>query len=676
MPRQITVKLELDIRSYIKSAAEAEAVTKGLDEQLHSLDDNSKTVGRDMQSTARETDKVTKSVDDFGAKTRRVVGDVQGLDNQIKAAKTSVGQLSVAFAQSGSDLDRKNLNDAKRVLSTLEKTRKDILAFAASDTSTRAAQLVAAGVTDAVTTSVKSGLQEGFSLASLSEVAIPALIGGVALLTPTIGALVSAAVVGTVGTGGLLGGIVSASKDPRVKSAFGSFLSGVETQFFSSGSAFVTPIEQSLQILSKDIGNLHLDEAFAKAAPFLTTLATGIGQFVTDLMPGFNKIMDQSGPFIEVFSNGLDETGQALNAFLEDVATSPGALEALSAGFDGVASSIRGIGGVLHYLTDLADDIEKTKGPNRVYEKRTDQILDNALGFFTKILPAIGSALAETAANIANPGLPVGASIIQNVWSPKVVASAAALAAASMDNAHAFVEAANKAYSYHRELEQLNQDMIDAIDNSLNLWRDTLNVKQAMADATDTIKKNGKQWDQNTQAARDNQSAIENALRAAKREYDDAIKAAGNNQQAIDAATRAYDAQVRKLEQLAKQAGATQKELAQIEGNYYINIITTSPTNATLSQIHAHHHAAGGFDAGDKPFVAGENGPELVFTGQPAYVLNHRQSMAWTGGPAASGDRTLTLIVKDTSGRTLRTELISEAYTRGVSSTTVNAAYP
>ena len=96
----------------------------------------------------------------------------------------------------------------------------------------------------------------------------------------------------------------------------------------------------------------------------------------------------------------------------------------------------------------------------------------------------------------------------------------------------------------------------------------------------------------------------------------------------------------------------------------------------SLSLAHQHTptkgHAAGGY-APPGWGIWGEQGPELVRTATATQTIPHAQSMAYLAG---GGNRTITVIVKDTSGRTLRQEAINDALGRGVSEATVRAAYP
>ena len=59
-----------------------------------------------------------------------------------------------------------------------------------------------------------------------------------------------------------------------------------------------------------------------------------------------------------------------------------------------------------------------------------------------------------------------------------------------------------------------------------------------------------------------------------------------------------------------------------------------------------------------------------------AILANVAQRFGMDGGGGGGGSRTITVIVKDTSGRVLRREMIDDALGRGVQQSTVSAAYP
>lgn len=666
MPRQISVHLDLDTRAYIKGAAEAEAVTRALDEQFHSLDHNSSMVTRDMSVTSSEMDKAKKQTVDFGDKVRALVGDVRGLDNQIKAAKVSVGQLSVQFAQSGSNVDRNNLNDAKRVLSTLEKARRDILAFASSDTAQRAAQLAAAGVTE----------QFANDTAKLLPLAMEhPLVAGIAALAPVVGPAISGLLAGAITGAGIAGGIASAAKDPRVQAAASGFMHDISAEFFGgpSSAAFVQPTINALHILETDFKSLDLGSAFARAAPAVTVLAEGIGDFAKNLMPGFNAVLDKSVPITASFARGLSNVGHSTSVFLEDIVKGPAAVEALGDGLTGLGKALEGVGGTLHVLGDVYDAVRKLG-------QGLDEVSGGSLLKFLGEWGSIGPILDKAANQYDN-------------FAAMIDPTQNAILIQSHKVTQSFQETAQATISYRTALQDLNQTMSDSIDESLALWADSNRVKQAIADATDQVAKNKGQWDQNTQAARNNQDTIERGLADAKRVYDEEIKAAGNNQRAIAAATREYDAQVRKLLDLAKQAGATQKELDQLAGTYYIKVVVSAPSKVVtaiyggdratdLAHQHTPGHAAGTpFAPPFQPYIAGENGPELISMPYASSVTSATQTRSWMGGGGGGGTVHHTLDIKltpldITAGRVIRNVLIADGTGRGVSGPTLQAAYP
>jgi hypothetical protein len=114
--------------------------------------------------------------------------------------------------------------------------------------------------------------------------------------------------------------------------------------------------------------------------------------------------------------------------------------------------------------------------------------------------------------------------------------------------------------------------------------------KQGLADLKSSIKANGHEWDINTQAGRNNMSQLYNSLDAAKNLYDQQVK----NDSATAANTAAYRKNVDQLLAVAKQAGASKKQIDALRKAYEdipatktltIKVKTTGNLNAlTMAQ--------------------------------------------------------------------------------------------
>lgn len=236
-----------------------------------------------------------------------------------------------------------------------------------------------------------------------------------------------------------------------------------------------------------------------------------------------------------------------------------------------------------------------------------------------------------------------------------------------------------------------------------------LAAKQAIDDVGDSFDKNGNKVKGNSEAALENRIALEKAAKAA----DEAAQAyLDNGGNAAGAAKIMHDFQV----SAEKATGATGKakdevhkladELFKVQPKTITVKVNLSVNRAQLNHIKAElqsgkYEAHGGvmqfYASGGENHVAqmAPAGAMRVWaepeTGGEAYIPLAAQKRARSmavlanvaqrfnvplGGYAGGGDRTITVIVKDTSGRTLRNELINDGLGRGLAESTIRAAYP
>ena len=271
--RRIPVRLTLEAAKYISEAAKAGTMTESVREELGRLDRKVAEVERDMGKLAGAAAVAKREVSSLGGAAVRTGVDLKALDERIKAQRTSVKQLGDEWLTTGEKATLVELRKARSGLRELERIRRE------------AASLVPKIQPARILSQPGSGIP-------MAPAAIGAAVVAVAALSPVIAAMVSGAVIGAVGAGGMVGGIVSAIKDPRVDEAFQGFTHRIGETFFAGGGVFVKPIEDGLRTLETAFNKADFASAFAKAAPYLDEFAGGIGNMVDNLMPGFNRVMD------------------------------------------------------------------------------------------------------------------------------------------------------------------------------------------------------------------------------------------------------------------------------------------------------------------------------------------------------------------------------------------------
>lgn len=658
--RAITVTLTLEAAQYLRedrkvqaSVAETDAAMKGLDRRIDET-------GRDMGQLASRAAIAKRELSSLGTTSVKTAAEMKLLDQRIKTQRASVAALADEWLRTGDKATAVSLRQQRSLLGQLERARRD-LQLAKRD----AVDLVeivgglggkvigsfnpAEGLSSA--TKVGGGaLGGGLETPGFGPALIGSLVAAIVVAAPGIGAILGGALAGS-GVGLLMaGGIVSSFKDPGVVAAAKSAGRDIMSEFFAGGRVFAGPVIESIHILAQDFKDLRIGDVFAKAAPYVTTLARGIGDFVKNLMPGFNNVLDHAGPLTEVFSKGLADTGTAFSDLITDINNSPGTIEGLELGFKVLDGVLRGTGKTLEFLGDVFAKF--------VHFDATVFGWVPTLGQYFRDLDGAGDSLK-----------------------PKLhgVGSAAG------DMVPPVVDAAHATDHFRTSMQDLNMTVEDSMGVFNDLHGGILSYNQAMFDLKKSLKENGNTFDENTEAGLRNAAAYQRALDAAQKMRDDEIKAGQN----ADAATKKYNDEVTGLLDLAAQAGVTKTKLDELAGQYIIKISPTFTGTATdwaafragERQAQAQKtkgHASGGWDWGDAPFWAGEQGKELIFPGgRPSYVMTHQQSMAYAG---TSGGTTVVrhehYLNVSVAGGPVRRVLLDDGRARGKSEAALAVAYP
>src|SRR5690606_35895934 len=173
---------------------------------------------------------------------------------------------------------------------------------------------------------------------------------GAAALGPALAGATGGILGAGIGTLGVVGGVATAARDQRVRQEFNRF--GDTAMESLGGAAFVQPTVEALRELGKVMQEIKIGEALALVSDDVGRLAEGVGDFARNIMPGLREALERSGPFIDVFAEGLGEIGGALGHFMADVTASPGAIMALDATLGVIASTIEGLGSGIRFLSD------------------------------------------------------------------------------------------------------------------------------------------------------------------------------------------------------------------------------------------------------------------------------------------------------------------------------------
>jgi predicted nucleic acid-binding Zn-ribbon protein len=648
MPRKVSVVADLDAARYIAAAKGMEKATSAADHEIDQMDRSIEAVEREMAEMAAASTVAARGVDDLGDKARGTSADLRILDARIEASKKRVRELGLEFARTGEAIDATAVGKERGLLGKLEKLRKELGDLAEVPT------VAASAAIGSAAPSVAKGAAG--AIGGIGGVPTPVIVGLVAAATlagPAIGAIIGGAIAGAAGTGAMALGLVSAAKDTRVRAAAKQFGESVSGQFFAEGQAFVEPAIKGLAILERAIDDFDLGESLAKAAPTVEIMAKGIADFLEAFKPGFDKTLDRIGPFAEVAAEGIGEMGEAFGFFLDEVSGSKGALDGLRTFFLLLNGTIRFVGAEIRFLEDAFASLLYTAS------------LFTELGSHTGFKDLDDGIRRMT----GNSGQLQG-QIVQ-------MGTAAALASQGLDPFAGYLkEAADNA-------DELDDSLMDLFNHVLGLSNATIGYEQSLDDLSESIKENGKTLDIHTEKGRNNQRALNDAISEAIRVRDELAKTQG-----IDAANRKFNEMLGEIQKIAANAGISKKALDEMVAKVYtVSIVTQYSTKGSRPTFNNQSFAAGEVRAEggplefNKPYLFGEKGPEIgMFGPRGGHMFSTADSRnmarAWAGGSGGGGNRTITVIVKDTSGRTLRRELIDDALGRGQLNSVVAAAYP
>jgi len=548
----------------------------------------------------------------------------------------------------------------------------------------------------------------------------PALIAGlvslVAASAPAIGAAVGGAVLGAVGSGGIIGGIVAASKNSGVQAAASRFGQSVSKDFFASGDAFVGPVEQSLNMLADTVHHLGLKEAFATVAPEVTDIAHGLSGMATRFMPGFNAGLKASVPVLHEFSQDLPDVGAGLGYMFEQIGKGKGNVEGMRLIMGALVGTEHLLGNVTRALSDeydhllnvgvrVADGLATLPlvgGMFRHVSEDLHNLQDPAnqtvavmqrVGFAADSTVNPNLAAARSAAGLGDAYEKVGAHAkLMEMTTAGLAAETAAYVRRLDDQAKA-VDANKLAFD---DLMKTQSDYLNQILGSKNAM---LGWKQDWLGLAASVKEHGRTLNTNTQDGLANAQALLQLAADAQRVRDELLKSPAT----ASTANSAYLSMMKKLEQFAVKLGLSKKaahdllwQLEQFPGTITVGIdIVTGGESHAGDKPHGGSkppakkstpppddkvppRAAGGDVFPGIPYKINERGYETV-TFPAAGTVHPANLVPWTGSGmtiAGGGSRTITVIVKDTSGRTLRAEVIQDARDRGLAESVIQAAYP
>jgi ABC-type transporter Mla subunit MlaD len=615
---RLDVVTRADNRGLLEASREIDKLkgrTDALDSSTTSLDRSTDNLGDSFDSTGRDAFDLSAAIED---------------------ARKNAAALRAEFARTGEQGLFKDIRGQETLLRRLEKISDEIAkadgtsgvgVTIGSAIGTRAGRGVFSGITDSIQ-SIPS---------SARGILIGSAIGIGAVMSPAIGGIVSGAIVGGLGVGGVIGGIVAASGDPRVGDAWKEFAAQSLTPEAFGREAFVGPTIAAIGELQDALDDIDLGDTLEKAAVFVRPLAHGVGDFARNIMPGFNRALDNAGPVIAELSQGFGDMGKALGDMVGDMSEGEGAAKGMRYTFMLLNGAIHVIGDTMHGLGVALDFIsDKGAGVTGAMED---------IAHWVPFFMPFADAFAEMNDDLErlNAGTTVTIGAIDRTG------DAVEDNTADWDELHNSIMEVVRAENLYFERTMAIPEAVDSFE-------------QAIDDFNESLKENGRTFDSNTEKGRNNRDSMRDMVVEAQN-IRTAMIAQG---QSISDANRAYEENIARIEAIAKAAGITKQQLQQMAGNYRLTFTITTVGRAPRITYGGtvQSFGAGILEYAEGGLVPGPRGmPQLAVVHGGEYVVSNEMQSG--GAPTLGGGRMAPIVVTDPLGQMVFTLIRSAVASAG-----------
>jgi hypothetical protein len=480
------------------------------------LDVLTKADSRGLTDTAKGLDAVADSSDDASSSFKKLGQESGHVDSQITKLRAHMRELATEFDRTGDTDLLKDIGKDQSAIRRLERVGKLL-----GEVGVEGGKQFNKGLLSSM----------GDLGGNLRGALIPVAIGAAGVLAPFLGAVIAGAVAGTVGVGGIAGGIAMAAREPRVKQAASRFGADIADEFFADGDMFVEPIIKGLDVLRNGFRNLGLSEALKPLADSVPVLAEAFAGFAVSAMPGLKRAFEAAVPAIEVLADMLPRVGDALGDMFGDIAEGEDALTGLRSTLATVEALLRATGATVEFLSERWRDFLL------MVQSGAHHLEDLAPDYLAERFRAIEGGMAEmtgTAAKLNG----------EFALIPGRMQNTADVAGHLAERFQEQAEAANDAF---KRMTELNEAYGAAVARQQDLMGASINFEEALDDLTAAFEANGKTLNINTAAGRENMKIVQDGIREARNMRQATFEQTGSWAEA----NRVYDAAIRKLEGVA-----------------------------------------------------------------------------------------------------------------------------
>lgn len=599
----------------------------------------------------------SRKADELGQKLGKTGTFAEFLSTKLREARAETTRLGVEANKTGSIDAFKGMRDSKNA-------EKAIVDVAKTLFSTLSSAAKKAG--PEIGKDLNAGVQGTLSTPALGPIMIAGIVAGAIAVAPVAGAAIGGALAVGISAGLMAGGIVLRFKEnPAVRAAGVDLGRGLMSGLDDATKSLDEPLLNGMHKLKGELGPVigGLKDDFAMLAPYVESTFGYIGEAAQHIMPGFNKMVQGSGPLLNELGKDLVIVADGASGFFAQVSSgSKGEGEALRNLALLTKNVLIGTGMFIRDLANIYDGaVRAGKGVN--------DFLQKIMGWNPMMQLIRKSGLSEYIDNIAgstDKSIPLISNFGLAVWK---LGDDAKLTTGDLDKMLQTLNATTTT------ADMLAGAMVDKVVNSM-LAGDhaVLGFNESLTALAKSFTTNGRQLDITTAKGQQNREATLAAISANMQWYDTNI-AAGMS--ATLAATQ-YDANTAALERQLTKAGLTKQQITDLIGDYrsvpgkvdteiathgltdalnnlgaliaklnglhdYENTVTTNYVENRQSTYNQQvpKHAAGGAFGGGLTW-ANEQGPELMKLpgGTMIYPAGQSKQMAQAangGGAALAG---------------------------------------
>lgn len=232
---------------------------------------------------------------------------------------------------------------------------------------------------------------------AFSTYAIPAIAASIIAYAPFLGSLLGASIIGASALAAIGAGFLLIKDNPAVKKGLEDVKTLAGNTFRAAAQPLVPAFLDSLEIVKAGIASIgpSMVQTFAAVAPFVTTLTRGLVGFVQAVAPAFANLMTKAKPVIDAISFGIEELGKGIAKLLNEVVSSPEAIE-----------------GMAHAMRDLFRVVSTVIG----WIGTLIKVLSEAYAYWRTGV-TVWKNFISNLGSIASSGFARVVSFVQNLWS-------------------------------------------------------------------------------------------------------------------------------------------------------------------------------------------------------------------------------------------------------------------